>query len=218
MKPLFLNKMPFDTLWRKGARLAFCLCFLGAFANASDNKEVLFNGLKERASRVDDLSGFLRNYMGYCGQSAEAFECRRQAAVFRQQANQNSYVFFAFEEDLALEIRSLSEEQFSIGWLPFFSASGYGLSANPPQQWNAEGLPIYSFMQIRGQLPPGLQMRELIQWNRFGRLAAEVVVVPRGMWKAAAKGKTPIESMKVAWKAIRIFDSRSGQTLGIWVN
>ncbi|MCL2179433.1 MAG: DUF6066 family protein [Proteobacteria bacterium] len=219
MKQLSLNQTPFGKLLCTGSLLAFFLCLMASPAKASEGRpEALFNDLKQRASKIDDLSGFLRNYVGYCGESPEAFECRRQAAVFRQQANRETYVFFAFEDSLVLEIRPLSEAQFSIGWLPFFSASGYALSAQPPKKWNTEGLPIYSFMQLLGQLPPDSHMRDVGQWNRFGRLAAEVIFAPQGTWKAAPKGKTPIESVKVTWKAIRIFDSQSGQTLGVWVN
>ncbi|MCL2011872.1 MAG: DUF6066 family protein [Cystobacterineae bacterium] len=209
-----MNKISFKPLV-----FIFFFSFLGVSAKASEHRqERLFNELRENSKKIDSLSSFLKMYMGDCQASAEASECRQKSAVFQRQANQSSYVFFAFEDSIALEIRPVSEEQFNISWLPFFSAFGYGLSSQPPKQWSKEGLPFYSFMQIRGQLPPEGQVEEIIKWNKFGRLAAEVIVTPRGTWKAAPKGKAPLEGMKVIWKAIRIFDSRSGQTVGIWLN
>ena len=156
-------------------------------------------------------------YMGDCQPGPEAAECRQQSAVFRQQANQNTYVFFAFEDNAGFEVRS-ANGQLNLGWLPFFSAFGYGMAAHAPKQWNKDGQPIYSYVYTRGQLPSDTAFEEVVRWNRIGRLAAEVIVVPKGMWKAPgkSKGATSLEGMAVTWKAIRIFDSRSGQTLGFW--
>jgi len=182
-------------------------------------KEQLFANLREQAKSIDNLKSFLRLYMGDCEMGPEAAGCRQQSAAFRQQANQNSYVFFAFDDALLLELRSLPNGQLNISWLPFFSSFGYALSAHAPRQWNREGQPIYPYMQLRGQLPPGTQAEEVLRWQKVGRLAAEIIVVPKGMWKAPpSRGKETLEGMGVSWKAIRIFDSRTGQTLGIWMN
>jgi len=194
-------------------------CVLWSFsAQAQESRqEQTFKNLREKSKQIDNLSTFLRMYMGDCQAGPEAATCRQQSAVFRQEANQHSHVFFVFEEAIALELRSASQGQLSIGWLPFFSAFGYAISAHPPKQWNKEGQPIYTYMHFRGQLPSDLQMDEVSRWHKVGRLAAEVIVVPKGSWKASGKGKTVLEGMKVTWKAIRIFDSRTGQTLGIWL-
>jgi hypothetical protein len=202
--------------------LAF-FCFLSFPAKAQEHKqEHAFKGLREKAKPIEDLSGFLRLYMGDCPAGAEAAECRQKSAAFRQEANQNSYVFFSFEDAVALEIHALSGGQFRIGWLPFFSAFGYGLSPQPPKQWNKDGQPVYSYVYFPGHLPPDTSFEDIARWHKVGRLAAEIIITPKGNWKAENKGKgkskVSLEGMKVAWKAIRVFDSRSGQTIGILIN
>jgi len=209
MNKLFLNSV---ALW------AVFLVFLSFPAKAHEHpQERVFKDLRAQAKPLDDLSSFLRMYIGDCQAGAEAAGCRQQSAVFRQDANQRSYVFFAFDEAIALDVRAAAEGQFRIGWLPFFSAFGYALSAHPPKQWNKAGLPIYSYMYLRGHLPPETSLEELLRWHKVGRLAAEVVFMPKGTWKATSS-KTSLEGLKATWKAIRIFDSRSGETVGIWLN
>jgi len=180
-------------------------------------QEQAFAGLRAQAKPIENLTGFLRMYMGDCQPGPEAATCRQQSAVFRQQANQSSHVFFVFDEAVSFEVRS-ANGQLNIGWLPFFSAFGYAVAAQPPKQWSKEGQPIYSYTYLRGQLPADISAEEVVRWQRVGRLAAEVIIVPRGTWQVARKGQEPLEGLRVNWRAIRIFDSRSGQTLGVWVN
>jgi hypothetical protein len=172
-----------------------------------------FESLKNRAQRLDSLSGFLERFLGGCQDDYDKRSCEQNVRVARKDFEGKLLMVTIGEQTPNIVKVESNGNRFRIFLTPFIDGGGYALTNGAPAKQDQAGRPLIGYIVIDGSLPPGGEM-DFTRSFRTGSVELEVVFKPEGTWKLKRKGESGYyEGVKARFMGVRLVNYRTGSEI-----
>jgi hypothetical protein len=171
-----------------------------------------FDSMKEEATRVESLSGFLERYVGNCKDPFEQVACQQNVRQTRQ-TYRNKTLFVNVGERIGEMIKAESDGSggFRLLVTPFIDGGGYALTHGKPRRQDAQGRPLIDYVVVKGDLPEGMGEMEFRSTFRAGNVSMELLFRPEGVWKMRRRTEAGFyEGVTARFVGMRLVNQRTG--------
>jgi hypothetical protein len=204
----------------RGMALAIWMAVLGTAGTARAGGNPDFASWKSHATPVEDLSGFLTQFVGVCDNDPLTNrECKAQLAAFRKKSvNQVFSVTLGPDAQKMVQPRSFNtakhSQEFSL--TPFFAGSGFALTQGQPKHLGRDGNPVMPMVRLTSKFGDGGTPEMISHEFSTGSVTVELVFRPTGVWRLPRKDqpKAFYQGVKAQFLALHLSGTRSGQELG----